>query len=116
MLRKALTCVSLSVFIGVCVVSFSGYSVPQLEIYRTALFKSQGLVLRAIGCSWSNLGDKFTCAWSRHVPRSWNLIRAKFRIEIPRPTTCCKPGRSVGPAEPETTAADSRVESFIDAS
>ena len=58
MLRKTVIGVSLFAFLGLCLISLSDRSAPQLEVFRTALFKSQGLMFKAIYCRGANVADR----------------------------------------------------------
>jgi hypothetical protein len=116
MLRKILVGVSFSAFIGLSVISLSDHSVPRLETFRTALFKSQALMGKAICCGSLSVADKFADLWWRQFPRSWSFIHGKIRIEILRPTTCATPSQCLSQAEPCTTGEDSQVRIVFDPS
>jgi hypothetical protein len=116
MLRKTVIGVSFLAFVGLCVISLSERSVPQLEVFRTALFKSQGLMFKAICSSSANVADKLSGACWRHVPCSWNFMRGKIRIEVLQPATCSTPSRSLSRTEPWTTDEDSQVRIVVDLS
>src|SRR6266446_6461646 len=109
MLRKTVIGVSFFAFVGLGIISLSDCSIPQLEVFRTALFKSQGLMLKAICFSSANVADKFSGICWRHVPCSRNFIHGKIRIEILQPTTCSAPSRSLSPTEPQTAGEDFQV-------
>jgi len=114
MLRKIVIGVSFFAFVGV--ISLSPCSIPRLEVFRTALFKSQGLMFKAICCSSANVADKFAGTCWRHLPGSWNSIHGKIRIEILQTATCTTPGRSLSVTEPRTAGEDSRVGIVVDPS
>lgn len=116
MLRKTVIGVSFFAFVGLGIISLSDCSIPRLEVFRTALFKSQGLMLKAICFSSANLADKFSGICWRHVPCSWNFIHGKIRIEILQPTTCSAPSRSLSPTEPQTAGEDFQVRIVVDPS
>jgi hypothetical protein len=116
MLRKTVTGVSFFAFVGLCVISLSDRSVPQLEVFRTALFKGQGLMFKAICSGSANVADKLSGVYWRHVPCSWNFMRGKVRIEILQPATCSTPTRSLSLTEPGTANEDSQVRIVVDAS
>jgi hypothetical protein len=116
MLRKILIAVSFSAFIGVSVASLLDHSVPQLENYRTALFRGQGFMVKVICSGSSRLADQISYTWWRHAPRTWSLFGGKVRIEISKPTTCSTPGCSLSLAQPSASAEDSEVRIVLDAS
>jgi hypothetical protein len=116
MLRKTVIGVSCFAFLGLCAISLSDRSVPQLRAFRTALFKSQGLMLKTIYCGGANVADKLAGVCWRHVPCSWNFTRGKIQIEILHPTTCSTPGRSLSLTEPWAAEEGSRVRIVIDPS
>ncbi|HZC36834.1 MAG TPA: hypothetical protein VE242_14520 [Chthoniobacterales bacterium] len=116
MLRKTVIGVAFSIFIGVFAISLSDHSVPQLGLFRTALFKSQGLIFKAICCGSSNVADKFANVCWRYFPRSWSPIHGKIRIEILWPATCPRPSCSLSQAEPDTVAEDRQVRIVLDLS
>ncbi len=116
MLRKTVIGVSFFAFVGLGIISLSDCSIPQLEVFRTALFKSQGLMLKAICFSSANVADKFSGICWRHVPCSRNFIHGKIRIEILQPTTCSAPSRSLSPTEPQTAGEDFQVRIVVDPS
>jgi hypothetical protein len=116
MLRKTVTGVSFFAFVGLCVISLSDRSVPQLEVFRTALFKGQGLMFKAICSGSANVADKLSGAYWRHVPCSWNFMRGKIRIEILQPATCSTPSRSLSLTGPGTANEDAQVRIVVDAS
>jgi len=116
MLRKTVIGVSFLAFVGLGIISLSDCSIPRLEVFRTALFKSQGLMLKAICFSSANVADKFSGICWRHVPCSWNFIHGKIRIEILQPTTCSAPSRSLSPTEPQTAGEDFQVRIVVDPS
>jgi hypothetical protein len=106
MLRKTVIGVAFSVFIGVFLISLSDHSVPQLGLFRTALFKSQGLIFKAICSESSNVADKLANVCWQYFPSSWSFIHRKIRIEILRPATCPRPSCSLSQAEPDKVAED----------
>lgn len=116
MLRKTVIGVAFFAFIGIGIISLSDRSLPQLEVFRTALFKSQGLMFKAICCASANVADKFSGICWRHVPCSWNFIRGKIRIEILQPATCSTPSRSSSLTEPSTAAKGSQIRIVVDPS
>jgi|ERR1700756_305362 hypothetical protein len=116
MLRKTVIGVSFFAFVGVGIVSLSDRSIPRLEVFRTALFKSQGLMFKAICCSSANVADKLAGTCWRHLPCSWNSVHGKIRIEILQPATCTTPGRSLSATESRTAGEDSRVRIIVDPS
>jgi len=97
MLRKAIIGVSFCAFIGICAISVSDRAVPQLGIFRAALFKGQGLMFKTIYSGTSSLADKVTSLWWRRLPCSWNLIHGK--LEFLPPATCTPPGHSLSRAD-----------------
>jgi hypothetical protein len=106
MWRKTVIGVAFSAFIGVFVISLSDHSVPQLGLFRTALFKSQGLIFKAICSDGSNVADKLANVCWRYLRSSWSFIHGKIRIEILRPATCPRPSCSLSQAESDTVAED----------
>jgi hypothetical protein len=116
MLRKTVIGVSFVVFASLCAISLCERSVPQLENFRTVLFKGQGLMLKAIYCGSANVADKLSVVCWRHVPCSWNFMRGKIRIEVFQPATCSTPSRSLSPTEPWAADEDSQVRIVVDLS
>jgi hypothetical protein len=100
MLRKTGIGVSFFAFLGLCLISLSDRSTPQLEVFRTALFKGQGLMFKVIYSGGANVADKLAAVCWRHIPCSWDLMRGKIRIEILQPATCSTPSRSLRLTEP----------------
>jgi hypothetical protein len=116
MLRKTGIGVAFFAFFGLCLISLSDRSIPQLEVFRTALFKSQGLMFKAIYCGGANVADKLAAVCWRHVPCSWDLMRGKIRIEILQPATCSTPSRSLRLTEPWAADEHSPVTIVVDPS
>ncbi len=116
MLRKTLIGVSFFAFIGVGILSFSDCSIPRLEVFRTALFKSQSLMFKAIYCGSANVADKFAGTCWRRLPCSWNSVHGKIRIEILQPSASTTPGRSLSVTEPRTAGEDSQIRIVVDPS
>jgi hypothetical protein len=116
MLRKTVIGVSFFAFLGLCLISFSDRSAPQLDGFRTALFKSQGLMFKAIYSHGANVADKLAAVCWRHLPCSWNLMRGKIRIEILQPATCSTPSRSLSLTEPWAADEHSQVRIVVDLS
>jgi hypothetical protein len=117
MLRKTLIGISFSAFVGICAISLSDHTAPQLEVFRASLFKSQRLMFKAICLGGSNLADRFTGVLWRHVPCSWSFIHGKIRVEILRPAACSIPGHSLSVVEPcAAEEEDSQVRIVLDPS
>jgi hypothetical protein len=116
MVRKTVIGVSFFAFVGLCLIALSDRPIPQLEVLRTALFKSQGLMFRAIYCGSANVAEKLAGVCWRHVPCSWNLMRGTIRIEILQPATCSMPSRSLSLTEPSAADEDSQVNIVVDPS
>jgi hypothetical protein len=116
MLRKTVIGVSFFAFVGLCLISLSDRCIPQLEVFRTALFKGQGLMFKTIYCGGANVVDKLAGTCWRRVPCSWNLMRGKIRIEILQPATCSTPGRSLSRTEPWAVDEDSQISIVVDPS
>ena len=116
MLRKTVIGVSFFAFVGLCLVSLSDRSIPQLEVFRTALFKSQGLMFKTIYAGGANVADKLGGVRWRHVPCSWNFMRGKIRIEILQPAACSTPCTSSSRTEPWAADEDSEVRIVLDLS
>jgi hypothetical protein len=116
MLRKTVIGVSFFAFLGLCLISLSDRSTPHLEVFRTALFKGQGLMFRAVYSGGVNVADKLAAVCWRHVPCSWNLMRGKIRIEILQPATCSTPSRSLSLTEPWAADEHSQGRIVVDPS
>src|ERR1700739_2154642 len=114
MLRKTVIGVSFFAFVGVGIISLSDCSILRLEVFRTALFKSQVLMFKAIYCGSANVADKFAGTCWRHLPWSGNSVHGKIRIEILQPAPCTTPGRSLSVTEPRTAGEDSQVRIVVD--
>jgi hypothetical protein len=116
MLRKTVISASVLAFIGVAAISVSDSYPPQLANYRTALFRTQGLMLKVLSCSGSRLVDGFTYACWRHVPRSWNFFDGRIRIEVPRPVECSTSSCAVRQAEASANDEDSGLRIVVNLS
>src|ERR1700745_2153219 len=116
MLRKTAIGVSFFAFVGLCVISLSDRSMPQLQVFRTALLKGQGLMFKTIYSESANVADKVVGVCWRHAPCSWNFMRGKIRIEISQPATCSSPSRSLSLSEPWAADEDSQVRIVVDPS
>jgi hypothetical protein len=116
MLRKTAISVSFLAFVGVVAISITDYCPPQAEYYRTAVFRTQGLMLKALSCGGSRLVDGLGYACWRHVPRSWNFFGGKIRVEVPRPTNCSSRSCSLSRVEPSATDEASELRIVVDLS